>query len=188
MDFALKFDLPVWLSYGTLNELGHRKLLPKLHIIETDRGFSIADLEVHPFTVPHDAKEPLQFVFDDGQRRLGVLTDTGTVTPYIAAQLSCCHALMLECNHDPDMLRDGPYPDHLKKRVGGRFGHLSNQQAAELLRQIHHPGLQHVIAAHLSQKNNRPELAARALSEALAWSTDRIDIAGQVGLVWHRIN
>jgi phosphoribosyl 1,2-cyclic phosphodiesterase len=85
---------------------------------------------VQPYPVPHDASEPVQYVFSDGQRRLGVLTDVGCSTPHIEATLSGCDALVLECNHDTDMLAKGEYPYHLKQRVGGRFGHLNNFDAA----------------------------------------------------------
>jgi phosphoribosyl 1,2-cyclic phosphodiesterase len=113
--------------------------------------------------VPHDAREPCQFVFEGDGRRLGVLTDAGTVTPRICEALRDCDALMLEANHDPELLRNGPYPPSVQRRVGGAFGHLSNAQAAQVLDRVHHPGLRRVLLSHLSQQNNRPDLALAAV-------------------------
>ena len=133
--FARKFNIPVWLTHGTLaaSAAGQFKDSQPLHLFDSHDRFTIGDLEIEPFPVPHDAREPAQFVFGDGARRLGVLTDTGCSTPHIEATLNRCHALVLECNHDAEMLRNGPYPPGLKQRVAGRFGHLDNDAAAELL-------------------------------------------------------
>jgi phosphoribosyl 1,2-cyclic phosphodiesterase len=129
--------------------------------------------------VPHDAREPVQFVFSDGQCRLGVLTDCGTITPHVAAMLDGCHALVLECNHDPDLLAASDYPAPLKRRIAGDFGHLANAQAASLLRRIDAAALRHVVAAHLSERNNRPHLAKEALARALDCAEDWIGVASQ---------
>jgi phosphoribosyl 1,2-cyclic phosphodiesterase len=138
--------------------------------------------------VPHDAREPVQFVFSDGVHRLGVLTDLGGSTPHVEACLSSADALVLECNHDRDMLFNGPYPTGLKERVGGRFGHLDNQAAAGLLSRIERSRLQHVVAAHLSQQNNTPLLARQALAGVLNCSDDWIGIAQQnSGFGWRQI-
>lgn len=181
---ARKFKLPVWMTHGTLltqtafADISVTELNPHLCI-------AIGDIEVQPFLVPHDAREPVQYVFSDGTRRLGVLTDTGHITPHIEASLAGCHALVLECNHDEEMLRTGRYPPTLKQRVGGRFGHLSNRQAAGLLAGMDTSLLRYIVAAHLSKQNNRPELAAQALSEVLSCKHDEITIASQSeGLDW----
>jgi phosphoribosyl 1,2-cyclic phosphodiesterase len=129
--------------------------------------------------VPHDAREPAQFVFTDGARRLGVLTDTGTSTPHIEAVLSGCDALVLECNHDRGMLETGHYPAQLKRRIGGAFGHLDNDQAGALLAALDRSRLKHVVAAHLSQHNNHPHLARAALAAAMGCSDDWIHVATQ---------
>jgi phosphoribosyl 1,2-cyclic phosphodiesterase len=114
-----------------------------------------------------------------------VLTDTGCSTAHIEEMLSGVDALVLECNHDLDMLMNGPYPPGLKRRVSGRFGHLDNRQAANLLAQLDCSRLKHIIAAHLSQQNNRPELAAEALARVLACDPGWIGIAGQAeGFAW----
>ncbi len=185
---ARKFNLPVWMAHGTLR--AQRAVFAELDVTEINphSTFSIGDFEIQPYPVPHDATEPVQYVFGDGVRRLGVLTDTGHATPHIEATLSACHALVLECNHDTEMLQNGRYPYSLKQRVGGRFGHLNNQQAAELLSRLDNSRLQHIVAAHLSQHNNLPALAVGALSEVLGCTEDWIAVADQQqGLDWREI-
>ena len=186
---ANKFTLPVWLSHGSHAYLSNLDQGPAhIRIIDSHAAFAIGEMEIVPFPVPHDAREPIQFVFGDGARRLGVLTDTGMITPHIAHMLSGCDALMLECNHDRDLLANGPYPPSLKQRVGGRFGHLDNHAAADLLRAIDTTRLRHVIAAHLSRKNNLPELARNALAAALNCTEEWIGIADQEnGFAWREI-
>ncbi len=184
---ARKYRLPVWLTRGTWQTLRDQDL-PEVRHFDAHDLFSVADLQVQPFPVPHDAREPCQFSFGDGARRLGVLTDTGRMTPHIVEQLDACDALLLECNHDAGILADGPYPAALKRRVGGPLGHLSNDQAAELLAQLDQSRLQHVVAAHLSEQNNRPELARAALADTLDCEHDWIGIADQDdGLDWREI-
>jgi phosphoribosyl 1,2-cyclic phosphodiesterase len=135
--------------------------------------------------VPHDAREPVQFVCSDGCWRLGVLTDLGVSTAYVEASLSGCDALVLECNHDLDMLANGDYSFPLKRRIAGKFGHLDNGAAAGLLARIDSSRLKHLIAAHLSEQNNLPELARTALAATLHCDTDWIGIADQrVGFGW----
>ena len=187
--FANKFNLPVWLTHGSLAYLLNLdQSLVDARVIDSHAAFAVGDLYIEPFPVPHDAREPIQFVFSDGQHRLGVLTDTGMITPHIEQMLSGCKALVLECNHDADMLANGPYPTSLKQRVGGRFGHLDNTAAADLLRNIDTQRLTHLIAAHLSHKNNLPELARAALAKALNCAEDWIGIADQaMGFEWRSI-
>jgi phosphoribosyl 1,2-cyclic phosphodiesterase len=188
--FARKFNIPVWLTHGTYSHAGglFRDSQP-LHLFDSHDRFAIGDLEIEPFPVPHDAREPAQFVFGDGARRLGVLTDAGCSTPHIETTLNRCHALVLECNHDVEMLRNGPYPPGLKQRVAGRFGHLDNAAAAEFLSKLDTSMLQHIVAAHLSEKNNLPDLARGALSRVLNCETEWVGIAGQErGFAWRQID
>lgn len=187
--FANKFKLPVWLTHGSLAYLSNLDQAPlDTRVIDSHATFALGDLYIEPFPVPHDAREPIQFVFGDGQHRLGVLTDTGMITPHIEQMLSGCDALVLECNHDAGMLASGPYPASLKQRVGGRFGHLDNRAAADLLRSIDTQRLTHLVAAHLSQKNNLPELARAALADALNCAEDWIGIADQaLGFDWRTV-
>ena len=189
--FAARFDIPVWLSYGTFKMC--ERYLPETHslqieIMDSHTDVAIGDIGVSPFPVPHDAREPTQFTFTDGQSKLGILTDVGSATPHIERVLSGCDALMLECNHDLQMLEKGPYARPLKERVGGRLGHLDNQSAAQLLAKLDNSKLKHIIAAHLSEKNNTPSLAQQALSAVLNCATDWVGIAEQqTGFDWRSI-
>lgn len=187
---ARKYRIPVWLTHGTFRMI--EKHLPteplQLNIIDSHTRFNINELEVSPYPVPHDAREPVQYVFSNGDKTLGVLTDTGCSTPHIQEMLSGCDALMLECNHDIDMLMNGIYPMSLKQRVSGRLGHLDNTSAANILSKLDNSHLKHIIAAHLSEKNNKPELAVDALSNALNCEKDWIGIADQEkGFDWREI-
>jgi phosphoribosyl 1,2-cyclic phosphodiesterase len=159
--------------------------LAEYHCINSHRAFCIGDLQVQPFPVPHDAREPCQFVFSDGRRRLGLLTDVGSITPHMLQTLDHLDGLILECNHDPAMLAGGPYPPGLKRRVGGPFGHLNNQQASDIIKNISIERLQHLVAAHISEKNNRPELALGCLAAAVGESSFGILAADQpAGMSW----
>ena len=184
---ARKYDLPVWLTRGTHGMLRDTNL-PVVHHFDGHSSVEIGDLYISPFTVPHDAREPCQFVFENGMWRFGLLTDTGRMTPHIIESLDGCDALLLECNHDADMLAGGSYSAALKRRVGGPLGHLSNGQAGALLAALDCSRLQHLVAAHLSDKNNRPELARTALGAALDCAEDWIGVADQdAGLDWRSI-
>ncbi len=184
---ARNFDLEVWATPGTAQAAGLGKLAT-CRLFDCHAPFDLDEVEAMPFPVPHDAREPSQLVFGDGARRLGVLTDVGSLTPHIAECLDGCDALVLECNHDPALLAAGDYPPSLKQRVGGRHGHLNNGQAAELLGRLDGTRLQHVVAAHLSEKNNRPELAREALAGALGCETEWIAVADQdAGLGWREV-
>lgn len=181
---ARTFGLPVWATAGTARAAGLMDMA-EWCVFDSHAAFAIGDMEISPFPVPHDAREPCQFVFGDGARRLGVLTDVGTITPHIVTTLSGCDALMLECNHDLTMLVTGEYTPRLKKRVGGAHGHLNNEQAAALLAALDRSRLRYVVAAHLSEKNNRPELARRALAGAMNCEDEWIAVADQEqGLDW----
>lgn len=186
---ARKFSLPVFLTHGTLrSQNGAFADLASVTEINPHLPFSIGEVQVHPYPVPHDAGEPVQYVFSDGVKRLGVLTDAGCSTPHIEATLSGCDALILECNHDIDLLANGDYPYSLKQRVGGRFGHLNNRDAAALLARLDNRKLQHIVAAHLSHKNNTRVLAVSALSGALAWPEASITVATQnEGSPWYEL-
>lgn len=177
-----KFGIPVYITYGTLAALGEQRTrYPRTHVIDSHSAFVIGDIEAHPYPVPHDAREPAQYVFSDGERRLGVLTDVGCSTPFIERMLSGLDALMLECNHDYDMLMSGTYPYALKQRIASRSGHLANHAAASLVAALDCSRLQHFVAAHLSRENNRPELARSAVAGALNTSADWITVATQDG-------
>lgn len=184
--FGLRHARPVYLTHGCLAAAPRgRHELPEIRVIDSHQPFAVGALQVSPFPVPHDAREPVQYVFSDGAVRLGVLTDIGHVTAHVQRMLSGCAALVLECNHDSGMLASGPYPAFLKARVGGAYGHLDNAAAGALLRSLDATRLTHVIAAHLSEHNNTPALARAALAEALGCAADSIGVATQsAGFDW----
>ncbi|MCG6877331.1 MAG: MBL fold metallo-hydrolase [Betaproteobacteria bacterium] len=188
--FAGRHGVALWLTHGTWRAIaGGAEPDAAVRIIDSHTAFAIGSVEVRPFPVPHDAREPAQFVFSDGAKRVGVLTDTGTSTPHIEAMLTGCAALVLECNHDARMLSDGTYPAWLKSRIGGAFGHLANETAARLLAALDTRDLQHIVAAHLSQENNTPALAREALAGALNCATDWIGVADQDdGFDWRSVS
>ncbi|MGA9851457.1 MAG: MBL fold metallo-hydrolase [Gammaproteobacteria bacterium] len=186
--FAGRFNIPVHCTRGTFEGCG--KLgLERAELFDPQTVFALDDLEVTPLTVPHDAREPTQFVFTDGKHKLGVLTDTGSLTSHIQLLLNGCNGLVLECNHDRDMLENGPYPVQLKLRVGGPLGHLSNAKAAVLLASLDWSHLQHLVAAHLSEKNNTPDLAREALAQVMGCDSDWIHVATQnEGVGWRELS
>jgi phosphoribosyl 1,2-cyclic phosphodiesterase len=188
--FSRKYNKPVWLTHGTLTAAQASLAgLETVRVFDCHARFSVEAIEVEPYTVPHDAREPSQFVFGDGKVRLGLLTDAGSLTAHMRAVLGGLDAFVLECNHDPELLRNSSYPERLKQRIGGRFGHLSNDTAAELLTLLDCSRFRHVVAAHLSRKNNRPELARAALARALGCDPSWIGVADQAeGFGWRALN
>lgn len=172
--------LPVFASPAALKAAGSK--LGRLHQhtgFTAGTTFTFQDLQIHPFTVSHDAADPVGFLVNDGSLTLGYCTDTGTVSRLMQHRLAGCHALVLESNHDPDMLRDGPYPQALKQRVRSKTGHLANHEAAALLASLLHDKLQHVILAHLSDTNNRPELVEESMAGLFALASARFSVARQ---------
>ena len=180
-DFAAAHGTTVYLTHGTLGALGAEgKVIEGVKtVILEKKSLTIDGMEVIPFTVPHDAREPVQFVLSDGAARLGVLTDIGSPTAHVEQTLSGCDALVLECNYDVEMLRSGAYPKWLKERIAGPFGHLDNRQSERLLGALDCSRLKHLICAHLSQQNNRPELARAALARAMGCAESWIGLATQ---------
>ncbi len=187
--FAEQARCPVYLSHGSRAMLEAAGSAPAAsHDISAHESIQIKDMHITPHTVPHDAREPLQFTFEDGVRRFALLTDAGHATPRMEAMLSDCDAIALECNHDLELLRNGHYPPALKRRILGPGGHLDNASAAALLGKVAGPRLKHVVAAHLSEHNNTPELARNALASALNCTPDWVGVADQEeGLMWRSL-
>lgn len=165
--FARRHDIPVWLTYGTWQAVQGQCEDIDVRLCRDGDQLAIGDLELRPFTVPHDAREPVQYVATDGCARLGVLTDVGQSTPHLIQALAGCDALVLECNYDPGMLANSSYPYFLRQRIGGSHGHLANDTTASILLALDKSRLKTVVGAHLSQQNNTPELARAALNGAL---------------------
>jgi phosphoribosyl 1,2-cyclic phosphodiesterase len=177
--FATRYGVPVWTTPGTWRALGSPEV-PSLRLFSGHGGGVALDgMRVLPYPVPHDAREPCQLVLEHAGRRLGMLTDAGAVTAHMRAVLKDCDALILECNHDPDLLRQGPYPPPLQRRVGGGLGHLSNTQAADLLDGLPHAAIRSLLLAHISEKNNRHDLVRAAIGGVCESLANRAQIAGQ---------
>jgi phosphoribosyl 1,2-cyclic phosphodiesterase len=183
-----RHGVPLWMSRGTWHAVDDGVDCERVNFARDGVSLTLGDLELCPYTVPHDAREPLQLTCSDGARKLGVLTDAGSVTRHLLDALTQCDALLLECNHDPEMLARSGYPARLKDRIAGPRGHLSNEAAAEILAASRHAGLRHVVAAHLSERNNRPDLARTALAAALGCRPCHIDVADPaVGFDWRAV-
>jgi phosphoribosyl 1,2-cyclic phosphodiesterase len=177
VSLARRHGIALWMSRGTWRAIGSPQVDGLLQFARDGEVVCVGGLQLTPYTVPHDAMEPLQLRCSDGAAHLGVLTDAGSMTPHLLAHLQGCHALLLECNHDTDLLAQSHYPASLKARIGGRLGHLSNDMAAQILAQCLHGGLQHLVAAHLSEQNNSPQHARAALAAACGSRPDDIVVA-----------
>ena len=184
--FARRHRIPLVISRGTWRAIGREDFdAGLLRPARCGEAIALGDMELQPFAVPHDAQEPLQLCLTDGAVRLGIVTDLGCAPAAVAQALQRCAALLLESNHDEAMLRAGPYPPSLQRRILGTHGHLSNEAAADLLRRCRHAALGTVVAAHLSERNNAPELARAALASALDRLPDDIRVADPaLGFDW----
>jgi len=161
--FSRKHEVPVLCSAATLEALDlSPRHFSRWTPLVAGRPASVGGISVESFAVPHDAADPVGFVLTNNRRRFGIATDLGHATPPVVERLRGCDVLMIESNHDDRMLDEGPYPWHLKQRVSGRLGHLSNREAAELLRHVVDGVCRVVVLAHLSEKNNTRQLAHRS--------------------------
>ena len=184
---AAQCGIPVYATHGTCSAHPLAESC-RVRCIRPGERFAVGDLEVTAFTVPHDAREPVQFHFSSGAWRLGMLTDTGHITPHVVAELSGCDALFLESNHDRTMLAAGPYHAALKRRVGSDYGPLTNEQAAELIRRAECSRLQHLVIGHISEQNNTGELARACAADALGCESQWVGLADQEsGLDWREV-
>ena len=175
-----RFGLTVHISHGTWQ--ASRDALGKLTDVcpfSCGHPFSIGDLAIHPFSISHDAIDPAGFTIGCNGAKVGVATDLGIVTGVVRTHLQACNALILEANHDPQMLIDGPYPWPLKQRIRGRSGHLSNDDAASLLATLYHDRLAHVILAHLSEENNTADKAKKTMQTVINGHLTKIHVASQ---------
>lgn len=164
-----RYDLPVYIS--PMTQAACAAQLGRLHEVrhfEIGQPFTIDALAIHPFATSHDARDPAGFTISRNGRKIGIATDLGIATGMVKQHLKTCDLLVLEANHDPTMLIEGPYPWPLKQRIKSRNGHLANQDSGDLLAEILHDGLCHVILAHLSETNNTPEIALRTVETVLA--------------------
>ncbi len=172
--------IPLFANQGTFR--GGEKRLGKIYKrneFETGESFTFQDLEIRSFRTLHDTLDPVGYVISDGTQSIGYCTDTGKVTHLMAARLQNCDALILEFNHDPDMLKMGPYPLALQQRVRSSHGHLANEDAAEFLKTLFNDRLRYIILAHLSEVNNLPELALAAATKVNNSSGAQLILADQ---------
>jgi phosphoribosyl 1,2-cyclic phosphodiesterase len=184
---AERHDLPIWMSRGTWRAIGESAAPARLSFARDGDTIAVGDLVLRPFTVAHDAAEPQQLRCSDGNRCLGVLTDLGSITEHMLESIAGCAALILECNHDEAMLAASRYPPSLKARIGGRYGHLSNGLAVQVLGSVG-SGLVRLVAAHLSRENNRPDLVRHALAGSWGSEPQDIVVADPVhGFAWLQI-
>ncbi len=182
---ALRYRIPVWMSHGTHVGIGLAEFDGLLNLARDSQAIDLGELQVMPFTVPHDAREPLQLTCTDGASRLGMLTDLGHASSHVLDNVRHCHTLLLECNHDPELLSASRYPLFLKRRVAGLYGHLANHAAAAIAEAVAGHGLHRIVAAHLSQQNNRPDLALAALAQSTACAAVEMLVANPVdGTDW----
>jgi phosphoribosyl 1,2-cyclic phosphodiesterase len=178
-----KFNLPAYMTRGTLENLPPNVgQCASATVFGTGRCFEIGDLRIHPFAISHDAGEPAGFIIENGGLRLGICTDLGVATNLVKVRLQGCHGLVLEANHDLGRLLEGPYPWFLKQRIRSAHGHLSNEDACNLLEAVHHEGLRCVILAHMSETNNHPDLvleSCRKLRQSPQWECVRFELGKQ---------
>jgi phosphoribosyl 1,2-cyclic phosphodiesterase len=175
--FSEKSGLPVFATHGTLGSDAVRGIKNKV-AIKSGETVRINGFEVQAFRLPHDAAEPVGFVISDREHLIAIATDLGSPITLVQERLKNAELVVLESNHDPELLRNGPYPWPLKQRILGRNGHLSNQDCAKTLARLQHHGLKRAVLAHLSDKNNRPQLAFRASREMVQESV-RLDLTSQ---------
>lgn len=164
-----KYKLPVFINAATMAAAG--KLMGPLNTVcefETGTSFSCACFDVHPFAVSHDTADPVGFTINDGRNIFGYCTDTGLISRLIAHHLSACHGLVLECNHDLDMLRNGRYPLSLQQRIRSQSGHLANPDSINFIKSLLNGRLRHVVMAHISESNNHPYIVQQEIDTLLA--------------------
>lgn len=175
-----RFNLPIYMSSKTekasVSQLGNVRVIKNF---ECGSPFMIKDLFIHPFSISHDAKDPSGFTVNQNGTKIGIATDLGIATSMVKEHLKGCSLLILEANHDEDMLINGPYPWPIKQRIKGRAGHLSNEASKNLLKELQHDRLKYVILAHLSQTNNTPQKALSEVSRAITRCNAQLDVATQ---------
>ncbi len=173
-----KFGLPVWCTHGTYHRARDNRF-SSVRLFHAHEPFVIGDMEVDPFPTPHDAAEPCQFVFSVNDVRFANVTDLGACTPHVREKLAGIHGLVVECNYDIEMLRQGPYPPSLQARIRSDYGHLGNDQAGELLQELDHPELQYILLGHLSEQNNSDAIALATIQEHVEDRHERISVLAQ---------
>lgn len=173
-----KFGLEIWCTHGTYRRARDNRFA-SVRIFHAHEPFEIGSIMVDPFPTPHDAAESCQFVFSVENTRFANVTDLGACTPHVKQKLKGIHGLVVECNYDNEMLRNGPYPPNLQARIRSDYGHLGNDQAGELLKELDHAGLQHIMLGHLSEQNNSDAQAMATIKSHLAERHERLTVLAQ---------
>jgi phosphoribosyl 1,2-cyclic phosphodiesterase len=174
-----RYRLPVYINRKTVAASPQLGELYELRLFECGSTFAIRNLSIHPFSISHDAEDPAGFTIGQNGTTLGIATDLGLATAMVKEHLKRCSLLILEANHDPTMLQTGPYPWPLKQRIQSRVGHLSNIDSRNLLAELQHENLRHVVLAHLSEINNTPQKAFEEVVKALTRCNARLTVAAQ---------
>jgi phosphoribosyl 1,2-cyclic phosphodiesterase len=174
-----RYKLPVYINRKTYQASPRLGSLHETKSFECGKTFQISNLTIHPFSISHDAEDPVGFTIGQNGTTIAIATDLGIATSMVKEHLKHCALLILEANHDPQMLENGPYPWPLKQRIKGRTGHLSNTSSKILLEELQHENLQHVILAHLSEVNNTPKLAYDEVARALTRCSAKLYVADQ---------
>lgn len=174
-----RFNLPVYINKKTYHSVPQIGKINDLKLFDCGKTFNIQQFHIHPFSISHDAEDPSGFTFQHNGKKIGLATDMGIATSMVKSHLTECNFLILEANHDPFMLQNGPYPWPLKQRIKSRTGHISNEESKALLQEIRHEGLKHVILAHLSKTNNTPEKALGVVGQALVHTGIGLSVASQ---------
>lgn len=175
---ALDLKIPIYITAATRDAIRWDPRLKAIEVFSAGEKFTIGDIEITPFSIPHDAVDPVAFTLEAEGVRIGVVTDLGYVPELVKEHVRGCHCLIFESNHDLEMLKVGPYPWFVKQRVMGRQGHLSNLATAQFLSEDYDGAAQVLVLAHLSENNNHPEIARMSALEALANRTSRRDGVG----------
>ena len=183
-----RHGVPVWLTHGTYHRARDRRFA-EVHLFHAHEPFGIGDIEVDPFPTPHDAAESCQFVFSSGDTRFATVTDLGACTPHVRQKLEGVNGLVVECNYDLEMLRNGPYPAQLQARIRGDWGHLGNEQAAQLLAGLDHDSLSCILLGHLSERNNSDAAALETVLSHLDDGHERVTVLAQHRCsAWFRVD
>jgi phosphoribosyl 1,2-cyclic phosphodiesterase len=185
LPLASRFAIDIYITAGCLRATGLTLSdYVGFKLIDSHKTFNIGDIEIKPIPVPHDALEPVQFIFSNNINRLGILTDVGSITPYIEQQYSGCDGLLVEANHDLELLNSGAYPRFLKNRVSGEWGHLNNNQTAALISVIDQACIKQLVIGHISQTNNDKSVVRQTIEKVYQGSAKVIYADQEEGFDW----
>ena len=185
LPLAVRYSLDIYITAGCLRAAGiDFQSYKGINVINSHDVFTVGDIDIKPIPVPHDAKEPVQFILSNQESRFGILTDVGSITPYIEQQYSGCDGLLIEANHDLQLLNTGSYPKFLKDRVSGPWGHLNNNQTASLINVIDTSRIKQLVIGHISQSNNNKAIVKNTIEKVYQGSAQVIYADQEEGFDW----